>query len=227
MHVYLVTETLLCVFLDACEDAHRVGLKFVDSNCVRRVERQSDHRLLRREVNANHHIVVSYVARLQFLEVLRTLVYVVMVLHLFVCNPDRAQASGLGSHDVDTVTEVDRQLFNARTCELEHLVLHSAALECSLNERDSHVVRTYALLGLALEPYEHHFRCVDVPCVLEQLLHELAAAFANAHVTERTVACVRVGTENHVAALHHHLASILVDDSLVGRNVDAAVLLSC
>ena len=150
-----------------------------------------------------------------------------MVLHLFVCNPDRAQASGLGSHDVDTVTEVDRQLFNARTCELEHLVLHSAALECSLNERDSHVVRTYALLGLALEPYEHHFRCVDVPCVLEQLLHELAAAFANAHVTERAVACVRVGTENHVAALHHHLASILVDDSLVSRNVDAAVLLSC
>ena len=184
MYVYLVAEALLRVFLDACEDANRVSLKLVDSNCVRRVERQSNHSLLRREVDANHHVVVSNVARLQFLEVLRTFMYVVVVLHLFVCNPDRAQAGGLGSHNVDAVTEVDRQFLHARACELEHLVLHNAALECSLHERDSHVVRTYALLRFALEPYEHHLRCVDVPSVLEQLLHELATAFANTHVAE-------------------------------------------
>ena len=88
MHVHLITETLLCVFLYACKYTYRVGLKLVDCNSVRRVERQCYHRLLCREVDAYHHVVVSYVARLQFAIVLRTLVYFVMVLHLVVGNPN-------------------------------------------------------------------------------------------------------------------------------------------
>ena len=184
MYVHLVAETLLSVFLDACEDTNRISLKLVDGNSVRRVERQSDHSLLCREVDADHHIVVSYVARLQFLEVLRTLMYFVVVLNLFVCYPDRAQASGFSGHDINAVTEVDRQFLNARACKLEHLVLNNAALECSLYERDGNVVRTNTLLGLAFEPYENHLRSVDIPSVLEELLNKLATTFTNTHVAE-------------------------------------------
>ena len=88
MYVHLIAETLLCVFLYACKYTYRVGLKLVDCNSVRRMERQCNHRLLCREVDAYHHVVVSHVARLQFAIVLRTLVYFVMVLHLVVGNPN-------------------------------------------------------------------------------------------------------------------------------------------
>ena len=184
MYVYLITETLLGIFLYACKYAYRVGLKLMDCNSVRRVERQCNHRLLCREVDAYHHVVVSYVARLQFAIVLRTLVDVVVVLHLFVSHPDRAQASSLSSHDIDAVTEVDRQVLDARTCKLQHLILNHAALECSLNERDGNVVRTNTLLRCALKPYQYYLRCVDIPCVLKKLLHELAATFADTHVAQ-------------------------------------------
>ena len=46
---------------------------------------------------------------------------------------------------------------------------------------------TYALTGLALEPYEHYLGSLDVPCIIEQLLNKLATAFAYTHVAERAV----------------------------------------
>ena len=146
--------------------------------------------------------------------------------HLVVGHPDRAEAGGLSGHDIDTITEVDGQVLHARACKLQHLVLHEATLEGCLHERDSNVVRTYALLRSTLEPYEYHFGSIDVPSVLQQLFYKLATAFADAHVTERAVAGVGVGTENHVAALRHLLTHILVDNGLVSRHVDATILLS-
>ena len=190
MHVDLRSEALLGVFLDACEDAHGIGLQLMDGHGVRRVERQRDHSLLLRQVDADHHVVVGHVARLQLAVVVGALVYVVVVLHLVVGHPDAAQAGGLGGHDVDAVTEVDGQLLDAGAGKLEHLVLHHTALEGGLHKRDGHVVRTHTLLGLALEPYEHHLGCVDVPGVAQQLLHQFAAAFAHAHVAERSIASV-------------------------------------
>ena len=147
--------------------------------------------------------------------------------HLVVGHPDRRQTRGLSGHDIDTIAEVDGQVLHARTGKLEHLVLHEAAFEGCLHQRNSHIVRTNALLRSALEPYEHYLGRVDIPSVAQQLLHELATAFADTHVAKRSIACVAVGTEDHVAALRHLLTHILVDDGLVGGHVDAAVFLGC
>ena len=86
---------------------------------------------------------------------------------------------------------------------------------------------TYTLAGCAFQPYQNNLGCVDVPSVAQQLLHEFATAFADAHVTERTVAGVAIATQNHVTALHHSLAGKLVDNGLVGGYVDTAILLGC
>ena len=64
MYVDLRAETLLGVFLDALQDADGVGLQLVDGHSIRRVERQSNHGLLCGEVDADHSIVVGYLARL-------------------------------------------------------------------------------------------------------------------------------------------------------------------
>ncbi len=218
-------EFLLCILLNLAENFHGIGLKFVNRHGVRRVERQCDHRFLLREVDLNHCVVVSDLTGLQFLVALGALVDFVVMLHLVVGHPDRAQTGRFGRHDVDTVTEVDGQVLHARTSEFEHLVLHETALERCFHERDSHVVRADTLLRSAFEPYEHHLGSVDVPSVLQQLFYEFTTAFADAHVTERTVARVAVRTQNHVAALHHGFAHILVDNGLISRHIDAAVLL--
>ena len=225
--LHLVAKALLGVLLDLAQDLDGIGLQLVDGECVAGVVGQGDHTLLSAQVDLDHAVVVSHLTGLEHLEVLGTLVNLVVVLHLVVGNPDRAQAGGLGGHDVDTVTEVDGQVLHAGAGKLEDLVLNKAALERGLYQRDSNVVGTYALAGSTLEPNEDNLGSVDVPSVAQQLLHELTTAFAHAHVTERAVAGVAVATQDHVTALHHRLAGKLVDNGLVGGHVYAAVLLGC
>ena len=116
----------------------------------------------------------------------------VILLNLLVGNPDRAEAGGLGGHHVDSVTEVGRKGGHARACELKHLVLHETVLEHGLDEGDGHVVRADTLLRLAFEPNQNNLRSVDVPSVVEELLHKLTATFAHTHAAERAVAGVAV-----------------------------------
>ena len=218
-------EFLLSVLLDFLQNLDGIGLQFVNRHGVRRVERQCNHRLLLREVDLDHCVVVSDLAGLQFLVALGALVDFVVMLHFVIGHPNRAQTGRLSRHNVNTVTEVDGQVLHARTSEFEHLVLHETALERSLHERNGHVVRADTLLRSTFEPNEYHFGSVDVPSVLQQLFYEFTTAFADAHVTERTVARVAVRTQNHIAALHHCFTHILVDNGLVSRHIDAAVLL--
>ena len=148
------------------------------------MERQGDHRLLLAEVDADHAVVVCHLAGTQFFVVLGAVVDFVVVADFVVGDPDGAEAGGLGGHDVDAVTEVDGEFLDAGAGELEHLVLDEAVVEDGLYQGDGHVVGADALAGLAFEPYEHNLGGVDVPGVAEQLLDELAAAFAYAHVAQ-------------------------------------------
>ena len=223
--MHFLAVAALGVFLYLVQDLDRVLLQLVYCECMRGVIGQGDHRLLGRQVDAYHGVIVGDIARLQHLEVGRTLVYLVVMLHLVVGDPYRAQACGLGGHDIDAIAEVDGQVLHARAGKLEHLVLYKSALEGGFHQRDGHIVRTYALAGTSLKPHQHYLGSIDVPGVVEQLLHELAAAFTHAHVTQRAVARVAVGAQYHVAAFHHFLAGKLVDHSLVGGHIDATVLL--
>ena len=225
VHLDLVAEALAGVFLDLLEDAFRIGLELVDRVGVRRVEREGDHALLGAQVDADHAVVVRDLAGLELLVGLGTLVDVEVFLDLLVGDPDGAEAGGLGGHHVDAVAEVDREVLDAGAGELEHLVLDETALEGGLHQGDGDIVRAHAVARLAFQPHEDDLGGVDVPGVAEELLHELAAAFAHAHVTQRAVARVGVGAQDHVAAGGEGLAGILVDNGLIGRNIDTAVLL--
>ena len=67
----------------------------------------------------------------------------------------------------------------------------------------------------------------DIVGVAQQLLCQLAAALAHGYGTQGTIAGVRVGTQDHLAATGEVLAHKGVDDGDVRRNEDAAVLLGC
>ena len=78
---------------------------------------------------------------------------------------------------------------------------------------------------LAVEIDSDHAGIRDVISVFEELLAQLSAAFADRHRSERAVTGVGVGSEDHPAAAGHSLAHILMHNSDVRRNVDAAVFL--
>ncbi len=221
----LVAEALAGVFLDPLEDLDRIGLELMDGVGVGRVERKGDHALLGGQVDADHAVVVRDLAGLQFLIRLGTLVEFEVLLDRLVGDPDGAEAGGLGGHHVDAVAEVDREFLDAGAGKLEDLVLHETALEHGLHQGDGDIVRAHAVARLALQPHENDLGSVDVPGVLEELLHQLATAFADTHVAQGAVTGVGVGTQDHVAAGREGLTGILVDNRLVRRNIDTAVLL--
>ncbi len=86
-------------------------------------------------------------------------------------------------------------------------------------------MRADTLLRLAFEPNQNDLRGVDVPSVMEELLYELTATFSDTHAAKRAVAGVAVRTEDHAAATSESLTDILMNNCLIGRNVDSAVLL--
>ena len=182
IHLHFVTVAFAGIFLHLAQNAFGVCLQFVNGVGIRGVIGQSNHTFLLTEVDANHTIVVGRGTRFQFAEILGPTVYFVMVFHLLVGNPNTAQASGFGSHDVDTVAKVNRQVLHARSGKFKHFVLDKAIVEHRLYHRNGHIVRTNTALGCPFEPYQHYFGRIDVPSVVQQLLHKFATTFANAHI---------------------------------------------
>ena len=86
-------------------------------------------------------------------------------------------------------------------------------------------MRADAVTGLAGEVDQDHFRSVHVVGIFKELLYQLRAAFAHTHAADSAVAGVAVGAQDHLAAAGHFFPGVLVNDGLVGGDVDAAVLL--
>ena len=225
--IFVAFEFGGCLFLNLRENLVRIGHELVDRVSVRGMERKSDHALRLIEVDGDEAVVICACAGSEFLVALRTLVSDVVTLRDLVGLPDGGEARGLGGHNVDTVAEVDGQVRKAGADELENAVLYKTVAEGFLYKSKCDVVRTDTALRLAGDIYQNHLGHVEIPGVLKKLFYKLGAAFADAHGAESTVAGVRVGAENHIAAGGKFLAGIGVDDGLVRRHIDAAEALGC
>ena len=192
---------------------------------IARVERESYHRLYAGEVNLDDAVVVRDRAGRELLVFLGTAVNCEIPLCLVVCHPDGGKTGGLGCHNIDAVPELDREIRDAVSDELENLVLDESALKDSADYSERDVLRTDAGLRLAAHVDADDLRALDVIGAAEELLHELRSALADRHRSERAVARVAVGAEDHLSAAAHHLAHIRVNDRDVRRDIDAAVLL--
>ena len=227
VQIHLGTLDLLVgLFLYSVQDIGSVGLQLVDGVGVGGVHRHSDGGLNGAQVDVDAAIVVGHLRRLQLLEVLRTAVDGVVTLGLLIGDPDGGPAGGLGGHDVDGVAILDGQAGNAGADELHDLVLDIALLIDGTADAQSHVVGTDARAGLAGQVDGNDLRTSEVIGAAQKLLGQLAAALADRHGAQCTVAGVGVGAEDHLAAAGHGLTVVAVDVCHVGRNVDAAVFMS-
>ena len=148
------------------------------------MERKGDHALLAGEVDADHAVVPRDLSGLELLEGLGTAMGLVVSLNSLIGDPDGAEAGGLGGHHIDSVTEVNRELLDARAGELKDLILDETALECGLDKGYGHIMRADTMLRFAFKPHKNDLGSVDVPSVMEKLLDKLTATFADTHAAQ-------------------------------------------
>ena len=87
-------------------------------------------------------------------------------------------------------------------------------------------MRTDSRTGLARQVYGYDARIGDVIRIAQELLDQLAAAFADGHRPQRAVPRMAVRADDHFAAAGHLFPHVLMDDGDVRRYEDAAVFLS-
>ena len=225
MQLHLAAELLMREQLGLAEDVRAVRLHVAHRERAGGVERHGDHRLDLREVDLDDAVVEGAFFGFKLLIGFRAAVDGEVFLNLLIRLPDGGEAGRLGGHDVDADAVVHREAGDAGSGELQNFIFDEAAVVDCAAERDGDVLRADAAGGLARQVDEDDVRHGDVVGVGEELLDDLRAALADAHRAERAVARVAVGAEDHPAAAGHHLARVLVDDGLIGRDVDAAVFL--
>ena len=191
---------------------------------VGRVERQRNHAFNLRKINADCHIVICRLAGLELFVFLGSCVRCVEVFHRFVRLPDRGQAGGFRCHNVNADSEIHAQILHARADKFKNLVGNKSVLEDFAAKSNRNVVRTYTLFRCVFKVNQNDFRGFYVPRVFQKLFNKLRTAFADAHGTHSAVTGVAVRAKNHLTAAGHHFSCILMNNRLICRNVNSAVL---
>ena len=224
--VRLALADLGSLELHLVKDVLEVLVELVDLKAVGRMERQRDHRLDARQVDLNAAVVVGDIGGLELAVVVAAAVHGQKRVRVLVGGPDARQASGLGGHDVDAVAVVGRHARDAGAHELHDLVLDVALGKDGADDGECYIVRADAGARGAREVDGNDAGIGDIVGVAQQLLCQLATALAHGHGAQGAIAGVRVGAQDHLAAAGEVLTHKGVDDRNMGRNEDAAVLLS-
>ena len=189
------------------------------------MHRKRDRALDRGEIDVDAAVIVGDIRRIHLLIGFRTAVNCEILFRLLIGDPDGGPAGGLGRHDVDAVSVLDRQACDARADEFHDFILDIAVRIDRADDGERDVLRADTRLRSAGEVDRDNARAGNVVGASDQLLGELAAAFADRQRAESAVAGVAVGTQDHAAAAAHKFTVDAVDDSHVGRHIDAAVFM--
>ena len=220
----LAADELLHILFAGVQDVLQIGVQLFDGKGIGGVHGQSDHRTDGRQIHFHNTVIVGKVRRSQLFVIRSTAVHGKELLRGLVGLPDGGQAGGLGGHGVDGVAGVLPQGGNAGADELHDLVLDIAALEQLAHQRNGHIVGAAAGRQAAGEVNGHHTRTGHIVGAAQQLLCQLAAALADGHGAQCTVAGVGVRAKDHFAAAGKLFTHVLVDDSQMRGHKDAAVL---
>ena len=186
--------------LHACKKLVCTRDEFVNGVNVGGVEGKCDHGFHLVQLDLDHAVIVSTVLGSKGRVIFAAPVGFVECLGNVVGRPDRGKAGGLGGHDVNAVTEIHGEVRHAGANEFQNAVLYKAAGECRADKRKRDVMRANTATGRTGQIYQHHLGIGNVVGVLQQLLDQLGAAFANRHGAKRAVTGVRVRAQDHATA---------------------------
>ena len=223
LHI-LAADQLLHILLAGVEDVLQICVQLLNGKGIGGVHGQGDHGTDGRKIHLHHAVVVGKVCRCQLFVVRCTAVHCQKTLGGLIGLPDGGQAGGLGGHGINGVAGILPQGSNAGANKLHDLVLDVAALEQLAHKGNGYIVGAAARRQTAGQVDGHHARAGNIIGAAQQLLCQLAAALADRHGAQCTVAGVGVRAKDHFAAARKALTHILMDDCHVRGHKDAAVL---
>ncbi len=221
----LTAHQLLYILLAGIEDIFKVCIQLFNGIGIGRMHGQGNHRPNGRKIHFHKAVIIGKLCRCQGLIVLCTAMCRQIFLRCLISTPDGGQAGCLGRHCVDSIPSILAQGCNAGADKLHNLVFDITGLEQSANKCNGHVMRAAAYRQTAGHIYGNHAGARYIVGTAKQLLCQLAAALANRHGAQCTVTGMGVGAEDHLATAGKPLAHILMDNSQMRRNKDAAVFL--
>ena len=190
------------------------------------MERKGDHGLDSAEVHADTAVIVGDIRRIEFSVVLRSAVSRQIGLCILIGPPDRGQTGGLCGHDIDAVPVIRIHRGNAGADKFHDLILDITVLEDRADDGQCDILRTNTGSGLSLQINRDNAGISDIVGVTKELFAQLAAALADGHGAERSVAGMGIRAQDHFAAACHRFAHVLMNDRDVRGHIDAAVFLS-
>ena len=221
-----ILDELLGIFLDTVQNICHICVQFTNLETIGGMERERDHTVDGGQVDVNAAVIISNISGVELFEISSTAMLHQEGFRILVGAPDRGQAGGFRRHHIDAVAVVGGHRGNAGSDELHDFVLDVTVGKDSRNNGDGNILRSNAGIGLAVQIDCYDLRIGSIPCLLQNLLDQFAAAFTNSHRTQRTVARMGVRAEDHFAAASHRFTHILVNNAHVRRNEDAAVFLA-
>ncbi len=221
----VVVKTDKCLLLHLGQNILQVRVQLVDRISVARVERHGDHRADFREIDADHTVVICRFARRELHIISASSVNVVKFLHGSVRLPDRRQTGGLGCHNINSDAVVHTQIRHTVAEELHHLIVHIPVCEYLADNGERNILRSDKRRRLSGQTDADHLRHIDIVGLFQQLLYKLRPAFPDRHRAERTVSGMGIRAENHFTAACKHLPGKLMNDRLMRRHINPAVML--
>ena len=188
------------------------------------MHRQGDHALNCGQIQLNAAVIVGDIGRSQFFVGLGAVVLLEVLFRNIVSLPDGGPAGRLGGHDINAVAVIGAKIGNAGADKLHDPVLHIAVGVGGGHQRQRDIMGANTGVGLAGQIDGDNAGVGHIVGAADQLLGQLAAALADGHRAQRTIAGVGVGAEDHPPAARHHFPVIAVDDRHIRRDIDAAVL---
>ena len=219
----LVSEGDLRSLFHLLQHLRQVLLDLLDCVNIAWMERHGDHRTDRGQIHFDAAVIVGCPRRrkrtVSFLSSMDLIEFPDRLIRL----PDRAQAGGLRRHDIHADPEIRAQLRHAGPDKFHDLIFDIPLLEDRANDCKRDILRADAAHRLARQVHRNHPRHVHIPGLSQKLLHQLSAALADCHGSQRAVAGVGIRAKDHAAALREHFPCKLVDDRLMRRDIDSAV----
>ena len=209
-----IPENIFCI----CEEG-------ADGHGVTRMEGQCNHGFYRAHIHLDEAVIVGTAFRHHPGVIRGSAVRLKIGLRLFVGAPDRGEGSGFRHHDVDAHTEFHAETGDAVPHKFQNLVFVEAVREGFGNDGQRHIHGAHAGTGASAELHSEDRRQGNVIGMAHQLLHQLAAAFADAHGAQCTVAGMGVRAQDHFSGTRHHFPHVLVEHTAIGGQENAAVAL--
>ncbi len=214
---------LIALRFDIPENAFCVREEGADGHGVTRMEGQCNHGFHSAHIHLDEAVIVGSGCRRHSGVICGSAVLLKVGFRLFVGAPDGGEGSGFCHHDVDAHTEFHAEAADAVTHKFQNLIFVEAVRKGFGNDGEGHIHGTYTGAGHARQLHSQDRRQGNVIGMAHELLHQLAAAFTDAHGAQCTVAGMGVRAQDHFSGTRHHFPHVLVEHTAIGRQENAAV----